>query len=219
MYTLIMLHGFYSSSQSRKIQLLKNLIENDPLTNIGEIITPNLYTSPEEFETMTIPSLVELVISLISQSKYPVILMGSSHGGLIAAIVSSQQPITQLILLAPAIQYKSIIEYRYADMMSQWEEQGFIELSHELWPRSVKWSWEYYQSLPIKISKSLSPILLIHGTSDDVIPVTHSKQFITEQKAHGVSCIEYYLEDGNHSLSNKLNEINEIILGHIKRLA
>ena len=125
-------------------------------------------------------------------------------------IIGSAEKIVGQILFAPALQYYRIIHNRYQDQWENWEKKGYITLTHPLFSRPVKWSWNYVRDLSThSLSHIEVPTLLIHGEADDVVPISDSKEFV----ARGDELIStFYPEKGDHPLNNVLAEISEKIL-------
>jgi dipeptidyl aminopeptidase/acylaminoacyl peptidase len=59
-------------------------------------------------------------------------------------------------------------------------------------------------------SKVKRPILLIHGTDDKVVPVSHSREMYDELKDHNKDVKYIELEDGNHNLSYQAHRMTTL---------
>lgn len=94
-YPMIFLHGLESSSQSSKAILLRNLFPN--------ILTPDFQGS--------LDARMKKLYPIMGDSKEWVII-GSSFGGLMAALFATQHPdqVRKLILLAPALMLPEFCE-------------------------------------------------------------------------------------------------------------
>lgn len=214
-YTIIFIHGFFSSPKSRKFSYFKEYLDLNDLNHYN-LIAIDLYPSEHEFETMKISRLLAKLDELVQKNQAKIILIGSSHGGLVAFhyALRNVEKITKLILLAPALDYLDVLENRYD--LASWRKQNYLELHHDIFQTKLRWNWEYVPDLKqvLENSKPLEqvfsiPTLLIHGTNDDVIPVDHSYSFVERNKHMDITLRA--IEGGNHSLSNVLDEITAMI--------
>ncbi|MHA2365528.1 MAG: YqiA/YcfP family alpha/beta fold hydrolase [Candidatus Hodarchaeales archaeon] len=218
----IYLHGLLSSSKSKKGLFLK-----DELSSFGNFYTPDFYPQQKEFEQMTINYLLDKIDVWVDWDDAPVVLIGSSFGGLMATrfiqTTKKEGKIVGLILLAPALNYYKILkDYREKNILDEWKKKGYLFVDHPAWQTKTKWSWKFVEDLkqnhhpmnePITI-----PTLLLHGTNDDIISVNNSQQFVARQSEQGVHWDVYYLPGGNHQLSNVLREVKEEIIQFIKKI-
>lgn len=98
----IYLHGFASSPQSFKAQFF-----NRKLAEVGiDLLIPDLNLG--DFTNLKISQQITYLKSLLS-NDIEYCLIGSSLGGLLALILAERcEAIQQLIMLAPAIEIKSV---------------------------------------------------------------------------------------------------------------
>lgn len=63
------------------------------------------------------------------------------------------------------------------------------------------------------------PILLIHSSGDELIPIAHSRQLAAEAKAYGVPLETYFIDEAAHCASYGYNprEYNKIIFNFLSR--
>ncbi|MFA6212841.1 MAG: YqiA/YcfP family alpha/beta fold hydrolase [Candidatus Obscuribacterales bacterium] len=204
------LHGFASSPQSRKARFFSEKIEA-----MGwQCLVPDL--NVPSFETLSLSSQIELCLQCIAKLDGPIIVVGSSMGGLLAALLeqhlrssNSAAKIAALILLAPGFgitkRWRQIIG---EDGMREWEKSGsrlfFHYKANQELPLHFAFTQdlEHYQTDDFKID---IPVLVFHGIDDQTVPVEHARQFTTlNQLTELVELVE--LDDG-HELGNSLETI------------
>jgi dipeptidyl aminopeptidase/acylaminoacyl peptidase len=57
---------------------------------------------------------------------------------------------------------------------------------------------------PVNFAKQINrPVLLVHGSDDNVVPVYHSREMDDELKDEGKDVTYIELEDGDHYLSHQ----------------
>lgn len=214
MVSFIYLHGLFSSSKSKKGQFFKK-----NLNYSSNFITPDFYPQKWEFEKMTISYLLEKVEEWVNWNSDPIVLIGSSFGGLIATRFCQLNPskkVIGLILLAPALDYYDILtQYSFNENeIKEWRENGFRKVNHPSWSSETKWSSEFLDDLEKSHHPNIEslniPTLIIHGTEDKVIPIYFVKKFI-ENQSKSQNIKEYFIENEDHYLYNSLNVIKDQI--------
>jgi len=219
---LVFLHGFYSSPLSSKIQFLKKeIIESDIGSQIGKIIAVDLYPNPSDFEKMTVSSLLLRIDKQIKPLSNPIVLIGSSHGGLLARNYVDQYPkrVKGAVLFAPALKFYDTLKITHSDEWNEWRDHGHITVFHGAYQKDVKWSWEYIKDLiqySNKQSRLQIPILLIHGKKDSVIPFNHSIEFADAQRSQGGQIETHYLPEGNHPLNNVFGDLRTLVINWLR---
>ncbi len=135
------LHGFASSPSSSKARFFA-----DKLTDLGAPVrVPDL--NQPAFETLTLSSQLRVIDEeLISHPKStPLLLIGSSMGGLLATIKSqSLANLAAMILMAPGFG----LLRRWPAMLSggnipEWRQKGTIEVFHYGYGRSVPFGYQF----------------------------------------------------------------------------
>lgn len=222
MIDLVFLHGFYSSPKSGKIQFLtKEIRDSDIGDHVGKIIAIDLYPNPIDFENMTVSSLLIRIDNHIKTLSNPIVLIGSSHGGLLARSYVDQHPnkIKGLILFAPALNFYDTAKSTHFDKWEKWKEQGFITVFHGAYQKEVNWTWEYIDDLKHFSNNQsilLTPTLLIHGQKDTIIPVEKSVEFVDKQLAQGTQMEAHYLPQGNHPLNNVFDQLKNLVINWLR---
>jgi len=141
----------------------------------------------------------------------PVILIGSSFGGLTAAWVAQQNTqVQRLILLAPAFQFLHQWLPTLGESQRQhWQTQGQLEFYHYGKQHPLPLSYEFVRDAEQypddQLQRSL-PTLILHGLHDEVISIAASRNFVAQRLwAHLIEL------DSNHALGNVKVEIWQAI--------
>jgi pimeloyl-ACP methyl ester carboxylesterase len=173
MTRILYLHGFASSPSSRKARYFREHFERAG----AHVDIPDLAAG--DFEHLTITSQLAIVEQLANGQ--PLILMGSSMGGYLAALYAARHPeVERLILLAPAFRFAHRWEeYLGVPQVAEWQRTGTIEVFHYSENRKVQLGYQLledaanYEDYP----DFHQPALVFHGALDDVVPATYSQQF------------------------------------------
>ncbi len=198
-YQYIYLHGFASSPQSAKVQYLREQLGQFDI----DLAVPDL--NQGDFSHLTITRQLTQVASLFSDR--PVVLIGSSLGGLTAAWLGEKYPqVSRMILLAPAFGFLSYWLGRMTpEQLKAWQENGYIEVYHYGAERSLPLHYGFVEDARqyenISFSRQI-PALICHGRHDQVIPIAASQEFC--QRHPWAELIEY---DSDHTLMDVISEI------------
>ena len=196
------LHGFASSPKSLKAQYFK-----ERFAEAGR----NLEVLPldqGDFENLTISGQLR-VIGEAARGGSP-ILIGSSLGGYLAALYASRHPeVERLALLAPAFRFPTYYPTRLGeDTLAKWRASGKLRVHHYADGAERDLRYEFirdglqYESEP----DVRQPVLLIHGTRDDVVPAEFSTTWAKERPN-----VEMHLFDSGHELKDVLDPAWELM--------
>jgi pimeloyl-ACP methyl ester carboxylesterase len=195
---IVYLHGFASSPQSGKASFFaqKFAAAGVPFT------APQL--DEGNFEGLTISGQLGVIEKAVHGE--PVVLMGSSLGGYLAALYAARHPeIEKLVLLAPAFQFPTRWRARYSDEeLEHWRRRGTIPFFH--------YGFKEERGLGFQIVDDArkyedepafhQPALVLHGRKDDVVPPALSKVF-----AEGHPNVILRLLDSGHELTDVLEDL------------
>ena len=138
----------------------------------------------------------------------PVIVIGSSMGGYLAALYAASHPeTTRVICLAPAFDFANRWRARIGeDSFRDWRETGWLPVFHYGENRNARVGFQLYEdSLSFEPYPSLSqPILIFHGSGDDVVPDEVSREFARRNPQ-----AELQILDSGHELTNVLDRMWE----------
>ena len=125
-------------------------------------------------------------------------MLGFSMGGVIASYLATIYPIEQLILVAPAFQYLNatkIVEYGVKGLMA-------LRNQKPINPQSMSSDFVFaFSEIIAQYKESITqvdcPVLFLHGSEDEVIPVSSSKD--AYQKVSGKKLL-LQVEGGKHRM-------------------
>ncbi len=176
----IYLHGFASSPNSAKARYFRASFAELAI----DLQTPDL--NARDFSQLTITRQINQVKAQFSPSPTPVTLIGSSLGGLTAALLAEQcLQVQKLVLLAPAFDFLSHWLRQIGEAkLKQWQEEKYLMVYHYAEKRSLPLSYNFvidaanYQDKPL-----LRPVptLILHGCHDEVIPIAASRNYASSR--------------------------------------
>ena len=124
----------------------------------------------------------KLAVYLQNEAKY--ILVGSSMGGYVSLVCAQQQLNTNNIP-------QGVFLLAPALYMSNYQQQKYLVKEH---------------------NKELTNIEIIHGWSDDIIPVEHSIEYAKQAQC------TLHLINGDHRLNSSLAQVMELFNAFLKKL-
>lgn len=195
---VLYLHGFASSPGSRKAQFFAG-----KLRALGfNVAAPDL--AQGRFEQLTISGQLELVETVARNE--PVILIGSSLGGYLAALYAARHAeVDRLILLAPAFGFHQLWAAELGpERLAEWRTRGAIPVFHYAEQREVPLGFQLMEDAGRfePFPDFHQPALIFHGNHDSSVPVHQSLAFVRDHKnAHLVR-----LESG-HDLIDVLEPV------------
>lgn len=195
-FDVLYLHGFASSPTSSKAQSFKNA-----LANVGvNVDVPDL--NFPSFKEMTLTSQLEMVEKQIAKndSSSPLVMIGSSMGGLLASILSKRNKRTAaLILLAPGFgitrRWKEFVTQEQYDL---WKSSGEMHFFHHSHNCEMPLGYQFAQDLEQIQTEDIlvdHPCLVFHGENDRTVPIETSRKF-AEQNKH----VDLRVLDDDHQL-------------------
>jgi uncharacterized protein len=199
--SFIYLHGFASHPNSAKAKYLR-----DRFTSIGvNLQIPNL--NRDDFSHLTISRQVRQVGDLLTNEPDNVTLIGSSLGGLTAAVLAQNYlQVNKLILLAPAFNFLSHwLPKLGEEKLEQWRTEKYLPVYHYYKQKQIPLNYNFivdagqYENL--SFSRSL-PTLIIHGINDETIPIQSSREYAATKP--WVELIEL---ESDHALGNSMGKI------------
>jgi uncharacterized protein len=199
MVRTIYLHGFASGPESTKGRFFRERFEERG----WQLDLPDL--TEGEFEYSTLSRQLRYTEALVGLG--PVVLIGSSMGGYLAALFAARHPdrVWALLLLAPAFG----LAQRWAASMDaeelrQWKEKGWRDVYHYGEKRERRISYALiedginYEEFP----DVQQDMLIFHGRKDDVVDPQLSVRF-TEGRPNA----ELVLYDSDHQLTDVLEPL------------
>ncbi|MFL6417338.1 MAG: alpha/beta hydrolase [Bryobacteraceae bacterium] len=197
--SVVYLHGFASSPQSRKARFLQ-----DRFAELGiRFEAPDL--AEGDFFHLTISRQLEIVRKAADGASR-LVLIGSSLGGYLASLYAAEHPeIEQLILLAPAFGFHDLwVERLGPEEMQRWRHSGKLSVFHYGLGAQADLSYEFLEDsekYPL-YPDCQTPALIFHGKHDDLVPLANSVLFAEKHRHSRLVPV-----DSGHELTDVLDEI------------
>ncbi len=200
----IYLHGFASSPNSAKAKYFRQA-----LAQLGiELKTPDL--NQGDFSQLTITRQIQQVTAQFPPSPTPVTLIGSSLGGLTAALLAEKSlQVQRLVLLAPAFEFLSHWLPQLGEAkLKQWQDEQYLMVYHYAEKYSLPLSYNFVLDAANYPDKQLLrpvPTLILHGCHDEIIPIAASRNYASSRP--WVKLIEL---NSDHALADVMTKWQQI---------
>jgi pimeloyl-ACP methyl ester carboxylesterase len=173
--SFVYLHGLASGPNSTKAAFLQKQFERLKVP----LLVPDL--NQNDFYHLTLTRQLEQVVSLFPPGNQPVILIGSSLGGLTAAWLGEHcAQVQRLLLLAPAFEFQQVWLPQLQNQLQTWQTEGSLAVYHYTAQRSLPLSYAFVEDLSRYHEADLQrpvPTLILHGRQDQVIPISVSRRY------------------------------------------
>lgn len=194
MTAYIYLHGFASSPLSSKASYLRDRFAE------MNLVLAVLDLNQESFSSLTLTRQIAQTVSAFPDPQTPIVLIGSSFGGLTSAWVAQQQPqVEKMVLLAPAFGFpQSWYDRLEPVQIERWRETGYLSVYHYGAGKQLPLHYQFLkdaETYPVGGLKRSLPTLIIHGIHDDVVPVGVSRDYARQHSQ--VKLVEL---DSDHGL-------------------
>jgi len=182
---VVYLHGFASSPQSSKARFFAGKFAEAGVA----FEAPQL--DQGKFRNLTISGQMLVVGRAVAAHREklaegePLVLMGSSLGGYLAALYAERHPkaVDRLVLLAPAFEFLKRWRARLSiQEIEQWKREGSIPIYHYGSKTEQRLGYQFmedaaqYEAAPDFHQRAL----ILHGTEDTVVPLKVSHDFALE---------------------------------------
>ncbi|HEY9877335.1 MAG TPA: YqiA/YcfP family alpha/beta fold hydrolase [Leptolyngbyaceae cyanobacterium] len=193
------LHGFASGPLSMKAQTLRSHFQAQGLT----LEVPDL--NQGDFTHLTLSRQIEQVRNLILKDESPIVLIGSSFGGLTSAWLAEQPDlqsrIEQLVLMAPAFRFLDQWLPRLGeDQHQRWQSEGLLSVYHYSEKRQIPLHYRFITDAQQYDDTQIQhpiPTLILHGRQDEVISIQASRDHASTRP--WIKLIEL---ESDHALGN-----------------
>ena len=202
---VLYLHGFASSVRTAKGVALGNRLR-DRVRSYG---IPDLEGG--DFRGMTMDSILvraRSALEVLPDDGHPVLLLGSSLGGYVAAHLAASRPprqVSALVLIAPAFGFTTTWQERLGEAgIAQWRDAGERLFFHHASEAERPLGYGFLESclgLPEMPGETGVPSAIVHGRQDETVPCQRSIAYAQER--HGV---ELHVVEGDHRLSEPRHE-------------
>lgn len=201
-HMLVTIHGF-GKKRSQEMIHIKEWGEQEN----WNVVVFDMF----EYEAESVPdyevwmACAKVKVEELLAQGYTIDLLGFSMGGVIASYLASILPIRRLVLLAPAFEFLSLetasrLVALSASSVLYDEGQEFIQdlkarvLPPEYFPQFIELVRKYRSH----IEQVTCPVLLIHGTEDEVISVKSSR-YAYQKIKHPYKKL-FIIEGGPHQM-------------------
>lgn len=172
---ILYLHGFASGPGSKKgVAVAERLIAAGYAVERLDLRVPSL-------ERLDIAAMLARTREAIERAGGPVVVIGSSLGGLVAARVAEGEPrVEKLVLLAPAFRFGARWRERLGeDGWARWMTDGWLEVHDHATGGTARVHADFargVEALDHGLPALAVPTLILHGVGDDVVPVAVSRE-------------------------------------------
>jgi esterase/lipase len=172
---IIAVHGF-GVRRSDELIPLRDYYRTKGYT----VLTPNLFDQTDETDAKAKAWIdrAESVVKEAVNSGQKVWLVGFSMGGVIASRLAALYPVERLVLLAPAFDYVStrLVKLKVQEIVDDLLNRSVPDPRYAPLPESFKMTFrEVIADCGPYVTQVKCPVLLLHGTADEVIPVRSSE--------------------------------------------
>jgi len=190
--TVILLHGFASSSNSTKAQYLRGRFTTVPGVQFHAI---DFNPTPRDFEYTTITGMINRLRQyLLDRDLRRVFIVGSSMGALVGLNYAHRfGGVSRMLLLAPALSY---LGFEPVDRVFHYAFNRELPLRDDFYVDGAL----YAEPVPPPV-----PVTIIHGRNDDVIPIAHSRHYAALYPEK----VELIEVDSDHQVNDQLDFIWE----------
>ena len=198
MSRFVYLHGFASGPASRKASFFRERLAGHGIA----LEIPDL--AEGNFRGLTLTAQLQAIQRL---GQGPLVLIGSSMGGYLAALYAAAHPgqVERMVLLAPAFNFYELwTETLGPENLARWREQGELSVFHYAAGRPENIGYQLmddartYPPYP----DAGQPCLVFHGTGDSVVPLAFSRRFVDAHPSARLVPLE-----SSHELTDVLDAI------------
>jgi len=202
---VVFLHGLCSSPRSAKATFFAARLARHGRS----LAAPDL--NRPTFETLTLTAQVEEARRFLETlpGDGPATVIGSSLGGLVALLLAHQYPdkVQRILLIAPATRFVGDgLPALAGTTLEGWRQTGYLELVHHADNQIHRLGFQLKEDAARYDFDELQipqPVLLIHGTRDEVVPYQRSLVFAA--KRPNVRLVP--IEGGDHQLGQFFEEL------------
>ncbi len=170
---IVYLHGFASGPMSKKAQFFRKKFAACGM----DLEIPEL--AAEGFERLTVSGQLDVIERL--GSGEPLVIIGSSMGGYLAALYASRHPeVSHVVMMAPAFGFARRWGARIGEQaFARWKSEGFLEVHHYSEGRPARVGYGLIEDgLQFPEEPEFGQAgLILHGWNDEVVPAGASIRY------------------------------------------
>jgi len=205
--TILYLHGFASSARGTKAQYFGDMFKALPQVEFHAI---DFNPTPKDFEYVTVTGMINRLRQYVLDNHLENLgIIGSSLGGLVGLHYAHRfGGVEKMLLLAPGLRWLS--GGLSDEELGQWKKASVGPVFHYAFERELLVRYDlhvdglrYLEPIP-----PTTPITIIHGRNDDVVPIDHSRKYAADFPDK-VQLIEV-------SAGHDLNDRIEFVWGYVQ---
>lgn len=189
---VICCHGMLSGKDGAKHTRLASELEKLGIATIRFDFAGRGESQGELFD-MTFSNEVEDVDAVIGwlgkQGIHRIGLFGSSMGGAVALLTAARDERVVVVATLAAVGYPSAIEERYPREAQSFTERGYIDTEHGRIGKAF-YDDALQHDVVAAVSILRAPILVMHGTEDDVVPQTDALDIASSARNATLDLVE-----------------------------
>jgi pimeloyl-ACP methyl ester carboxylesterase len=173
---ILFLHGFASSAQSIKAQYFGEKFVALPHVEFRAL---DFNATPKDFEYMTTTGQIDRLRQyVLDHGLQRFSIIGSSYGGLIALHYAHRfGSVEKMLLLASGLRWLS--GGLSDEQLEQWRQAGAVPVFHDAFETEllIRYDLEVDGRRYLKPIPPPTPVTIIHGRSDTVVPTDDSRKY------------------------------------------
>lgn len=166
-------HGMLAHRQGPKHVMLANLLAGQGIGTLRFDFAGRGESEGDLFDLTysgEIADLLAAVEFMASRGAQRIGVFGSSMGGAVAILAAAREERIAAVATLAAVAYPGQLEERYPAVCHGWRQQGYIELEGARIGRAfLEDALQHDTTAAASVLRA--PMLILHGTEDDVVPV------------------------------------------------
>jgi len=224
---VIVCHGFKSLRKQTHIRAIAEEISAKELATLRFDFTKDPGESSLPFPEMTVTYELEVLDEAVKFLKAQVEInpekigmTGHSLGGLVVGWYSANNPnIAAVVPLSGVYSFEEAWRKAYGEeTMQEFKEKGFAQVFSQTLNRPLRINESYYQDalgydMDKVIENLVCPILVVHGTADQSVPLEHAQHFYDRARSQVKELKIIKGSDHNYTKPEHLDEVKTAVAG------